>query len=142
MATYGDYMTINMQAYGDLSSYQYYLVERYSTAEQVTRATTGSNTWPLGVLYNDPDATGEAALVAYAGEVVCRACADSITLQGVSAGGAITVQSRLAWDTLGQAVKAPTSACAHCIAEAMEALASGSGNIRVLLRPGIFNTNS
>lgn len=142
MSTYGQHLDISMQAMSDLSSYQWYLVESGSTANRVQRATSGSNHWPLGVLLDDPSTAGDAAAVAFAGEIKARACADSATVGGISAGGAITVQSRLGWNSLGEVIKAPTSACAHCFGLALEALASGSGNIRILIQPGIFNTNS
>ncbi len=142
MSTYGQYVTVNMEVSGDMSSYQYYLVEPTSTAKRVQRATTGSLTYPMGVLYDDPDAAGAVGLVAVSGEVKCQACADSLTLQGVTSGSSISCGNWLAWDTAGQLVKAPTSACAHVFARSLEAMVSGSGVIRVLVTGALMvNTN-
>lgn len=114
------YQTIpGLTAYGDLSSYQYYVVEATSTAGQVKVATTAATDPILGILQNDP-ASGEAALVASQG--ICYALAET----GVTYGAPLTCSST------GR-VKASTTDKHEIVGFALAASSAAGDMIPVLL---------
>lgn len=123
MATQGPYITFgNLNATGDLSSYQYYVVQLASTAGAVKLSTSAtSNT--IGVLMNEPTG-GQPAEVAVLG--VVKVAAET----SVSIGNAVCSSST------GRA-KATTTGGDRMLGYAIDASSSAGDIIRVLLVPGV-----
>ena len=121
MATYGEYDVIpGLVAQGDLSSSQYKIVIACSTAGQVKVGSTAATDPILGVLQNDPSATGQPAEVAFSG--ICKVLAET----SVAYGDEVTVSST------GRA-KSTTTDGNRIIGIALEASASAGDAIRILL---------
>ena len=79
-----------LQAGGDLSSDQFKLVERHTTANQVVVCNAVTD-YPIGVLYNKPDAAGKGAdVAAIAGGTIVKVKVGS---GGVSAGDEVAPNS-------------------------------------------------
>ncbi|NIU03771.1 MAG: DUF2190 family protein [Gammaproteobacteria bacterium] len=110
MATAKDLFDISVPAGSDLSSNQYYLVKR-SGGNLAVCSTAGER--PLGVLQDDPSASGRAGLVRTAG------------LTKVEAGGTIAQDDLLTVDSSGKAVKATTTGGGYVWGVANEAGSSG-----------------
>lgn len=122
MAIYSGFgFDLPMSASGDLSAKQYYFMAPASTAKRVLTATGASGPAPIGVLQNDPT-SGEEATVRILGSTKVQA--DAATAIGY--GDFITSGSD------GRAV-VTTGSAFHGMA--LEALASGSAIIEVLLLP-------
>jgi len=123
MATGGHFFTANvgLNATGDLSSYQYYVVKHASTAGQVKLGAAVTDAL-VGILQNEP-AGGEAAQVAVIG--VCKAAAEI----SVGAGSYLTVSST------GR-VKATTTDLDYTVGQALEASSSAGDIIQIVVLPG------
>lgn len=122
MATQGPYTTISLNATGDLSSYQYYVVQLASTAGECKLATSATSK-TVGVLMNEPTG-GQTAEVAIFG-IVKVAGEASVTV-----GGAVCSSST------GRA-KLTTTGGDRMLGYAMDAVSSAGDIIRILLVPGV-----
>lgn len=127
MATTTNPTFITMKAAADLSSYQYHIIKLSGAAETVTYISASTDQM-LGVLYNDPDAAGEAACVAVAGEVKVAASATSAIDEGTG------LSIELADVTHAGKAYPVTEGSTRTMGIALEPLASGSAIIRMLIR--------
>lgn len=121
MTLYGDLgQCLSFRADVDMNNYQYKFVCAASTAGYVKLATGASNPFPIGVIQNDPR-PGEEAVVMITG--VSKVAASAPVAYG-------------SWISCGSASARGEYAGGSSIqGMALEALASGSGYIRVLLMP-------
>ncbi len=93
MAQIDNYLDIpGLQASADLSGSQYRAVKMHSVAFQVAAMTNANTERPVGILQNDPDASGKGATVAVIG--VCKA----------EYGGTVTVGDKLGCNNSGSLI--------------------------------------
>jgi hypothetical protein len=130
MANYTYGIDLPFSASGDLSSYQYFFVKVSDTAGYVNLATGGSAPGTVGVLQNAPKG-GEAAQVRVIGDTKIR----------VTENGIIAVGDYIEAASDGGAQLLSGSCCEGI---AVEAMATGSGYIRAVLRPmtSVLNDNT
>jgi hypothetical protein len=120
MSTYGSQICIpGLKAGADLSAKQYHFVEL--SADFTVTACNGTTDKALGVLQNDPDASGEEATVAAMGTTK------------IVAGAAIAVGALIAPTAAGKAQTAVATQYPRAIA--LEAAAADGDVISVFLLP-------
>jgi hypothetical protein len=119
---------ISCVAEADLSAYQYHFVKLDSSSDSDITIISASTDQMLGVLYNDPDADGEAALVAVGGVVKIAASATS----AITPGTGLSIELA---DTAKAGKAYPvTEGSTRSFGIALESLSSGSGIITMLIR--------
>lgn len=121
MATYSNPELISATAACDMSSYQYHCISIDTDGKVGLLSASTGGVWH-GVLWNDPDTAGLEATIAVRGDAKVAASATS----------AITIGAVLYGGTTGKAYVA-TAGTDETFGYALEALASGSGIIRVYL---------
>lgn len=127
MPTYasGDGLDITLTASGDQDSNQYKFVMLAQTANQFLLATGASGPAPIGVLQNDPQ--GGAA-----GRIRCG----GVTQLWIDAATAVGVGDFVTCGSDGRGVVVSTAGSNNYFAQALEAVASGSALVSVLLQTG------
>ncbi|MCK9597587.1 MAG: DUF2190 family protein [Sphaerochaeta sp.] len=121
MATYSNPELISATAACDMSSYQYHCISIDTDGKVGLVSASYGGKWN-GILWNDPDTAGLEATIAVRGDAKVAASATS----------AITIGAMLAANTTGKAYPA-TAGTDETFGFALEALASGSGIIRVYI---------
>jgi hypothetical protein len=113
-------VSVTLEASGDLSDYQYYLVKS-GTGERRVSVNTSAGGAVVGVLQNKPDAVGAAATVAISGVVP------------VIAGDAIDAMAQVTSDSSGRVVA--YSETDVIVGRALQAATAAGDIISVLLQP-------
>lgn len=121
----GDGIDISFSASGDLNAAQYYFVQLATTEGRVLAATGASGPAPVGVLQNDPKSL-DAARVRVGG----------VTMLWIDAATAVAYNDFITSGSDGRGVVAETAGSNPYYGIALEAVASGSALIPVLLTSG------
>ena len=131
MATEGAFvMDESYIANADLSAKQYFLVKLHTVADQVALVAAVTDR-PIGILQNDPDASGKPATVRHLGK--SKANVDG-------SGTAIAIGDYLGPDANGRLVKV-TTVDRPILAQARRAATTQGSVIEVTLMPfGFFRT--
>lgn len=121
----GQGIDIALTASGNQNSNQYYFVRLAGTADQFELANGASGPVPIGVLQNDPE-DGNAGRIRVAG----------VTQLWIDAATAVAYADFITCGSDGRGVVSATAGSNPYFAIALNAVASGSGLISVLLAQG------
>jgi len=121
----GDQINLTLSASGDQDDNQYYFVQGATTAGRFLLATGASGPGPIGVLQNDPKSLD-------AGRIMLH----GTTQLWVDAATAIAYMDYITCGSDGRGVVAETAGSNNYYGIALEAVASGSALISVILQRG------
>lgn len=121
----GDAVEITLTASGDMNSNQYKFVQLATTAGRFLLATGASGPVPIGVLQNDPASLDAGRIMVH-----------GVTQLWIDAATAVAYADFITAGSDGRGVTAATAGSNQYYGIALEAVASGSALIPVLLQTG------